>query len=362
MNPDYTKAFDEAFNVLLNYSTHTLPVDLGEIIGKIKTVQLCTFSKLCRLKNITIDEATYFFASELGAIVRDGIHYIIYYNDTINNENLNRFTIAHELGHFFLEHLDFDGISLKRGVDEERFDIVEKEANCFARNLLSPTLLLDSFRIRSLAPEKQIDAVSKYFAISGEAAKTRLDLYEFDRNELNEDYIDNWPKFTYADWRQCKKCGHTTISGEFCEICGNSLTDKANYIHPNTLLNKNIKIYAGVKKLRCPSCGRLNHTAGTYSSCTHCGHPLENTCLNEKQAHSAPVYLDNPAARYCPVCGSPTSYFAKGLLKPYSDDEPYFMDWLDFCAGRQSYLRESSPDNRLKPVSTSFVEGYKWLP
>jgi len=60
---------------------------------------------------------------------REGDKYIIYYNDDpAIPAARKRFTIAHELGHYVLKH-KVDG-------DKE-----EREANCFARNLLAPRLL-----------------------------------------------------------------------------------------------------------------------------------------------------------------------------------------------------------------------------
>ena len=68
-------------------------------------------------------------ASSDGFTIRKGRSYVLCYNDAPDvPDTRKRFTLAHELGHYVLRHRT-DG-------DKE-----EREANCFARNLLAPRLL-----------------------------------------------------------------------------------------------------------------------------------------------------------------------------------------------------------------------------
>lgn len=87
-------------------------------------------------------------------------------------EERQRFTVAHELGHFFLhqEYLDkglMDGIGLRR--DGEVNDI-ENEANNFAANLLMPESVF-----RGLWNDKTIslEKMAQYFYVSCSAIITR---------------------------------------------------------------------------------------------------------------------------------------------------------------------------------------------
>ena len=77
-----------------------------------------------------------------GMLVRYGNSFGILYDSTIPSEGFQRFSIAHELGHFFVEgHLDHipfaDGAHRSRAgyISEDRY---EREADCFAAGLLMP--------------------------------------------------------------------------------------------------------------------------------------------------------------------------------------------------------------------------------
>lgn len=69
--------------------------------------------------------------------------FCIYVNTQINFKPRHNFTIAHELGHYFLKHELKDGslICNRYGISEnnsEDNDNLEQEANYFAANLLMP--------------------------------------------------------------------------------------------------------------------------------------------------------------------------------------------------------------------------------
>jgi Zn-dependent peptidase ImmA (M78 family) len=75
------------------------------------------------------------------------------------------FTMAHELGHwvmhreFFLQHPDrYPVLPRFQSVDES--NVFEREANCFAANLLVPTRLLKPIRAHNVAMLARIFAVS----------------------------------------------------------------------------------------------------------------------------------------------------------------------------------------------------------
>ena len=104
MTPNYTNAFNAAYDAIYNYSARELPIDLERFISKLKVIKLQKYSELCALEEIGFSETAGFLGSELGTLVRRGNRYIIYYNDKKHSPYLDRFTIAHELGHFFMNH------------------------------------------------------------------------------------------------------------------------------------------------------------------------------------------------------------------------------------------------------------------
>ena len=111
------------------------------------------------------------FGKNGGASSDDGDN-IIFYNDnpTENVEGRIRFTITHEVGHIYLNHFsDFDCANISK--KEHKY--LENEANCFARNVLSPIVLVDYL---NLSESNIVNA----FGVTDAAATTRLKLKHSD--------------------------------------------------------------------------------------------------------------------------------------------------------------------------------------
>lgn len=82
----------------------------------------------------------------------------------------NRFTIAHELGHYFLHaHAGKKKIRVERRTGQS--DRLEWEANWFAAGFLMPE---SKFREIAALYSHDIDRISAYFQVSGQAANTRI--------------------------------------------------------------------------------------------------------------------------------------------------------------------------------------------
>ena len=81
-----------------------------------------------------------------GMLVRHGNTFGILYATNISNEGFQRFSIAHELGHFFVEghfdHIPFDGDIHKSHAGFVSNDQYEREADYFAAGLLMPETLV----------------------------------------------------------------------------------------------------------------------------------------------------------------------------------------------------------------------------
>lgn len=110
-----------------------------------------------------------------GAIIKSGSDITIYVNAN-DNKNRKRFTIAHELAHFFL-HLDKD----KELVDFKRDDSknpIELEADEFAGCLLMDEALVEEWYNKTnsigLSNERVIDIMSQIFVVSSPAMYKRL--------------------------------------------------------------------------------------------------------------------------------------------------------------------------------------------
>jgi Zn-dependent peptidase ImmA (M78 family) len=90
--------------------------------------------------------------------------------NSLHHPNRQRFTLAHELGHYFLhrDHGAFtDGLLFRR---ENQRNALERQANNFAAMLLMPTI---PFK-RELR-HNDLTEVARNFGVSRQAAQYRLD-------------------------------------------------------------------------------------------------------------------------------------------------------------------------------------------
>lgn len=133
--PDYCKATNAAYILLEamydRFSYIEIFVDLFRIIAAMPHVVIYSYSEA--IEKYHWDPEILFSPSDSGFTLveksQSQIKSIIFYNDHDPRERI-RFTIAHEIGHIVLGHL-------------EKNKNFENEANCFARNLLCPIYAKD---------------------------------------------------------------------------------------------------------------------------------------------------------------------------------------------------------------------------
>ena len=101
-----------------------LPVDLKE---------------LARRREIVVEPMPSSQDGVSGMLVRHGNRFGILYSTVIENRGFRRFSIAHELGHYFIDgHLDHLGDSHRSRAEFVSNDRYEREADFFAAGLLMP--------------------------------------------------------------------------------------------------------------------------------------------------------------------------------------------------------------------------------
>ena len=166
MNKKYDDAQIEELAVaeLKKYGLYELPIDVH---------------RLARAKNATIYTADFEDKSVSGMISKKGDRFSIYVNRE-HSATRNQFTIAHELGHLILKHLDGDRQSITdeqlnmyrrdyTGDDDRRLEV---EANKFAASLLMPT----EFVIQVWNEcEGDLEAMARRFRVSEVAMGYRAD-------------------------------------------------------------------------------------------------------------------------------------------------------------------------------------------
>ncbi|WP_461206106.1 ImmA/IrrE family metallo-endopeptidase [Clostridium sp. DL1XJH146] len=325
MIPNYNRAVIESIDILQLYEINQVPIDLNIILKSIKrTVKVCSYSLLSNKTSLSIKEICDMFESDLGACTysRNDEHYVIYYNDTKQNHHLDRFTIAHELGHIFLEHhhnANTD-ILLRKNISKSQYDKYEKEANCFARNVLSPIPLVD--RITNLSHQRSIIELSEAFDISYLAATTRRDLYSADSYRMTSSYYSYFNNYTILYGYYCDNCGNAEISTEgFCKICGQESIPFEKTC--NRIFYGGIETDDNKRVIKCPKCGNEVFSKEAHY-CKICGTSLYNFCEGEAIVD----YYDNVIdyhyhfndgnARYCKKCGAKTSFFNNGYLDDWN--------------------------------------------
>lgn len=126
--------------------------------------------------------------------VPGGVQYMIVYNDQQIQQRV-RWTIAHEIGHIVLGHVD------GRVMDGD----IEAEANYFARELLAPLAVLDELGARST------EAIAAACGLSAEAAAIRA--ADFSRRDAYKAQHGN-TTHDLRFLRQFSKAFDSEIAGE----------------------------------------------------------------------------------------------------------------------------------------------------
>lgn len=324
------------FNVL------NFPVDIKTLI-KSEGIKLKKYYTVAKKVGITVEEVCKEYQTDLAYIFRDNTgKYAIAYNDT-KPEYMIRFSLAHELGHYVLLHLeDFDETVLRyRGsnLTEKKYSVLEREANCFARNLISPAPIAD------LIPQ---EVYREYFGIGFEAKQTRIGCLSSDKyyTKLLSDDIDEMhflnlrKRLKHA--HQCSVCNaiFSKKSISYCPFCGDAAPTKLSIqetIHIKTkgdyMKYSSIELDENNFPFSCPRCENEDIDSSD-KFCSICATYLRNICIgsgpfDENSFSPYPtfeLYKETQGcgktlpgfARYCPDCGGKSSYYFQGLLKNWN--------------------------------------------
>lgn len=159
--PRFKKIIEEANCILLSTeSIQSFPFSVKKVVKEKSNIVCRSFEKCAMYGFDAID-----FGSKDAILQKRNDRYIIFYNES-NQVTKKRkvFSVAHEFGHFIMEHkLD----------DKEKYGLYEIEANFFAAQLLMPEQVINELRRRGLEINKS--NLQKWFGVSGEAAQKRID-------------------------------------------------------------------------------------------------------------------------------------------------------------------------------------------
>lgn len=152
---------------LHNINTYPVPI-----------VELCNYYGIKVFTEYLKNDVSGFIVAQKENYKDYGTNRVIVVN-SFDSAARQRFTIAHELGHYIL-HKGEKELYAHRDVGEN--NLTEREANIFASNLLMPESLVKSF-LNNLQEEywgfisdtQKIFSLAEKFAVSNLAAKVRLE-------------------------------------------------------------------------------------------------------------------------------------------------------------------------------------------
>lgn len=313
------------------------PLDLDKVIEKINRIS--EFTVLVATQQEYMDYRK--LHSEKGKVIsiKDGRTYyiesqklyFIVYNDSKPIKRI-RFTIAHELGHIILGHLEDEVTEINRGgISNELYQELENQADVFAGNFLVPPILLNE-RLKMINSRSTPYLISETFQVSEPAVHNRykdFDIWKSQSFIPQEEMNIFYRCKDSVCFVICQVCGAETIISHpetflkektFCKFCG---CNSFNYIRRKVQVKYvGVKMDDALKALICPACENEQIISdGDY--CKICGTKLVNECSEtysgESDSYIAPCEkgkrLDGNA-RFCPYCGNPSSFLQNGILRP----------------------------------------------
>ena len=272
---NYRLASLKAIEVLEEFEVSQAPIKLEKIINALyNEIQVKTYSAFMETKGFSLQDVEELFHSELGACCYNpGTNqYLIIYNDVTCNFQTCRFTIAHELGHIFLGHHQKAGTDIlsPNFISQDDYKEYEKEANVFARNLLSPAPLAWAIMSNSDSQNRDIETA---FDITGPAANVRINYVRRDLRDYDA-HMNSYVKKIHVPFHKyCLDCGSAVPSkASYCIRCGSHHLWKGNEYTP---LPPNIPKTKLRRFEKCPHCGNIDNSPTAFF-CIICGAPLMN--------------------------------------------------------------------------------------
>lgn len=380
IKPDFKMATSAAHCTFASYTNHTFPLNLLDIISKIGNIEVSTYLEFALEIGQTVD----YVANKIGRTtdaftMNRGNEFIIVYNPdlSVNIPERIRFTLAHEIGHIVMEHFkDGDMILRRGGLSEEKYKILEIEAETFAQELLAPTYLIkknwtptyisDTFDVSPAVSKITLNKKKKYswikptYSVKDLYLKKKISLGKrvfLYSNTSRENILKRTIPFVYELFKShsyyyCPTCGNIEktieLSINYCPICRNSkmqVFDEYNYTYFHETKERKSVSYKSLKvdeegRLieNCPICGN-DHVKDNF--CSVCGVPIVNKCSGMSKTGdnwNGGYEEDQPCTgaligsdRYCPKCGSESTFYFHGLLKDWNTeiDDPFQSPTVD---------------------------------
>ena len=182
---DYKESRDKAWEIIFRYGVSRLPVEIKELCELMKINLFSYHSGAEIIRDYKLDRYT---ANEgFSTCIND--NYIIFYDESVEPHTRKRFTVAHEIGHIILGHLEYESVACRGGVtlwnngNIEEPSPIETAANIFAARLLAPACVLHALDIHTAGDIAGLCGLSNTAAEI--RAKRMAELYAREREWLH---------------------------------------------------------------------------------------------------------------------------------------------------------------------------------
>lgn len=345
-SPRYAMVQRVVTRVLLRYADNQIPVSLSYITDTFNNIELRSYGWYQKSMGVErkyiVDKLT---KSEDGGLLKlsddtGKEEYFILYDES-KKVGRKRFTIAHELGHYFLKHHQLiEGEIIARGeITDKEYDVLEKEANYFARLLLVPLPLLPYISINwgTINNDHIINIFNVTYTVSRNVLGHINKLKSRGGTLINVDIVDKYKNSLnkYINIHICNNC-HTEFIKEdpkYCPICKSNNIRKitseyyeiySDFERSDYVIYDGIEVDENSKAIVCPVCGNEEPEDGEY--CSICGTYLINKCTNDD--YPGRNEFDGPIcgahlpgnARYCTYCGEKSTFLENKILKPWEKE------------------------------------------
>ncbi len=343
----YKYISETIYKLLKKLNIKTYPIDLEYVIKELNSlgiiIELEKYSDYASHRNMSISQVEIKLKSKYGATAyfpNQGF-FIIFYNDTNQTQGRINWTISHEIGHIVLKHHNMvNEHMLSRGkLSEAMYNVLENEADWFAQDFMCNPFIL------SMCGFSDSKSIKEWCSISDEASLNRLENIK----NINSRYCNTWDqriiglfnKFIniFSAYSHCILCSKRSKikKGYICDKCL-----KINYIGGHEMIyNDGIKLINNNRASACPICGN-EHILEDSNFCHICGAYIIQKCIginNDDVSFNGCIDLvssngcdlkEIPGnARFCPKCGSMTSYYFSDFLKTWNNTSTSILNDID---------------------------------
>lgn len=310
--------------IYVNLNINSYPINILDIFSNYKNCKVVSYSHHMKRSNITYSQMISFANSKDASTVYNNKRYLIFYNDLIRPYERQYWTLAHELGHIMLGHLEnYNNTRIFRSsLSDSEYTWMEKEADYFASQLLANNLILKELKIENSMQ------IAKLSNLSKQASKNKFDSFKkylkfnFKTTDLDKLVLNQFDAF--INTTICTNCGYRINTKKcFCPICNESNFER---VVTEMIYDQCYELNEKSRAIICPKCENENlEHAGSY--CQICGTYLINKCAGQHYIKNTDPddYENNSCnalassnARYCVVCGSKTTFFENELLEDYN--------------------------------------------